>query len=86
VAQAALVGLGLEPDDAAWDDPLAPLPPVARVERAMADAAWLREHVYPWATRRLRGRSTGDQLGPKRPVLGPVDGVARSTDSAQHGH
>jgi len=26
VAQAALVALGLEPDDARWDDPLAPLP------------------------------------------------------------
>ena len=29
VAQGALVGLGLTPDDAAWDDPLTPLPPDA---------------------------------------------------------
>lgn len=75
VAQAALVALGLAPDDAAWDDSLAPLPPVPRVERAMADAAWLRGYFYPWATRRLRGRSSGDVLEPKRPVLGPVEVV-----------
>ncbi|WP_242511373.1 SGNH/GDSL hydrolase family protein [Pengzhenrongella frigida] len=74
VAQAALVGLGLEPDDAAWDDPLTPLPPVPRLEKAMSDAVWLREHVYPWATRRLRHRSSGDLRTPKRPELGPVEG------------
>ena len=31
VAQGALVGLGLAPDDAAWDDPLTPLPPAPRI-------------------------------------------------------
>ncbi|HEY5516446.1 MAG TPA: SGNH/GDSL hydrolase family protein [Pengzhenrongella sp.] len=82
VAQAALVALGLRPDDAAWDDPLTPLPPTPRLERAMADAAWVREHLYPWATRRLRGRSTGDLWGPKRPVLGPVEAPVRSTGPA----
>lgn len=85
VAQAALVGLGLLPDDAAWDDPLVPLPPVPRVEQAMADAAWLRAHVYPWATRRLRGRSTGDLRVPKRPALGPVEEAARSAGSGPDG-
>jgi len=85
VGQAALVGLGLAPDDAAWDDPLVPLPPVPRLEQAMADAAWLREHVYPWATRRLRGRSTGDLRVPKRPVLGPVVGVAQPAESGPDG-
>ncbi|HEY8719628.1 SGNH/GDSL hydrolase family protein [Pengzhenrongella sp.] len=78
VAQAALVALGLAPDDAAWDDPLIPLPPVPRLERAMADAAWVREYLYPWATRRFRGRSSGDLRLPKRPELGPVEGPARS--------
>lgn len=74
VAQAALVGLGLMPDDDAWDDPLAPAPPIPRLGRAMADAAWVREFVYPWATRRLRGVSSGDAWGPKRPDLGPIHG------------
>jgi len=73
VAQAALVALGLEPDDDAWDDPLAPLPPLPRTEQLRADAAWIREHVYPWATRRLRRRSSGDLRVPKRPGLAPLD-------------
>jgi len=72
VAQAALVALGLAPDDEAWDDPLAPLPPAPRTERVREDLTWLREHVYPWATRRLRGRSSGDARVPKRPTLEPV--------------
>ena len=72
VAQAALVALGLPPDDASWDDPLAPRPPVPRLEQARADAAWLREHAYPWATRRLRGRSSGDLRAAKRPEPRPV--------------
>ncbi len=72
VSQAALVALGLPPDDAGWDDPLTPLPPVPRLEQARADAAWLRVHAYPWATRRLRGRSSGDLRVPKRPEPRPV--------------
>ena len=73
VAQAALVGLGLEPDDPAWDDPLTPLPPTPRLTRARQDAQWVRVHVYPWATRRLRGQSSGDLRVPKRPQLSPLD-------------
>jgi len=73
VAQAALVALGLPPDRADWDDPLAPLPPVPRLAQARANARWLREHAYPWATRRLRRRSSGDVRVPKRPVPAPVE-------------
>lgn len=73
VAQAALVGLGLTPDDPAWDDPLTPLPPTPRMRKAREDAAWMREHVYPWATRRLRKTSSGDRRLPKRPALTPLD-------------
>ena len=72
VAQGAMVALGLEADDDAWDDPLAPLPPLPRVDRARADVQWWRAHAYPWATRRLRGRSSGDLRGPKRPELLPL--------------
>lgn len=82
IAQGALVALGLEPDDPAWDDPLAPLPAVSRATRLADDSRWLREHAVPWATRRLRGRSSGDARHPKRPDLAPVeaapdDGPAR---------
>ncbi len=73
VAQAALVALGLEPDDPAWDDPLTPLPPVPVLDRARSNAYWLRVHAAPWATRRLRRRSSGDGRAAKRPIPVPVD-------------
>ncbi|MBM7821152.1 lysophospholipase L1-like esterase [Cellulosimicrobium cellulans] len=72
VAQAALVGLGLAPDDAAWDDPLTPLPPSPVIDRARQNAQWLRAHVVPWAQRRLTGTSSGDGRLPKAPDLLPV--------------
>ena len=73
VAQGALVALGVEPDDARWDDPLIPLPSLPPPARVRADAEWLRVHVYPWATRRLRGKSSGDRRLAKRPDLAPVE-------------
>lgn len=72
VAQGALVALGLAPDDAGWDDPMVPLPPLPRTAQLRDDAQWFRDHAYPWATRRLRGRSSGDQRRPKQPELAPV--------------
>ncbi|MGW4422878.1 SGNH/GDSL hydrolase family protein [Streptosporangium sp. NPDC004631] len=39
-----------------------------RVRRA-EDVRWVREHLGPWVARRLRGRSSGDGLDPKRPDL-----------------
>lgn len=83
VAQAALVALGLEPDDPDWDDPLAPLPPLPRTAQVRHDAEWLRTHVYPWATRRLRGRSSGDRRQPKRPALEPVGPVRSALPQAR---
>lgn len=73
VAQAALVGLGQTPDDDAWDDPLTPLPAKPVIERLNTDATWFREHAYPWATRRLRGRSSGDLRVPKQPEYVTVE-------------
>lgn len=67
VAQGALVALGLAPDDPTWDEPLAPLPRLPRAEQARLDAQWLRLYAYPWATRRLRGMSSGDTHHPKLP-------------------
>lgn len=37
------------------------------------DVEWLREHLGPWVLRRLRGRSSGDNVSPKRPDLSPFD-------------
>ena len=69
VAEAALVALGLEPDDPSWDDPMVPLPAPPLVERVRGDVDWLRDHAYPWATRRLRHQSSGDERYPKYPEL-----------------
>lgn len=72
VTQAALVALGLGADDVAWEDPLVPLPPVARAARWRGDLGWVRQYAGPWVARRLRGRSSGDALQPKRPEPGAV--------------
>ncbi|MEU1878380.1 SGNH/GDSL hydrolase family protein [Streptosporangium sp. NPDC020072] len=51
-------------------------PPRERVtpgERRREDVRWVREHLGPWVVRRLRGRSSGDGLDPKRPDLGLLD-------------
>ncbi len=37
-----------------------------------AEAVWLQQHFVPWIARRLRGRSSGDGVAPKRPQLAPV--------------
>jgi len=67
VTQAALVALGLEADDPNWDVPLEPEALQSRLERMQEDAEWFKTHVFPWATRRLRGRSSGDDRVAKRP-------------------
>lgn len=67
VTQAALVALGLEADDPNWDVPLEPEALQSRLERMQEDAEWFKTHVFPWATRRLRGRSSGDARVAKRP-------------------
>ena len=71
VARAALRALGIEasPD---WDAPLTPLPPPGRLEAARSNAQWAREWAVPWATRRLRRRSSGDLVSAKRPVPEPI--------------
>ena len=33
------------------------------------DVRWARRHLAPWVSRRLRRRSSGDLIGPKRPIL-----------------
>lgn len=67
VAQAALAGLGLAPDDPSWDDAEITLPALPVREQLALNAAWVRHHAYPWATRRLRGTSLGRDLAPKFP-------------------
>lgn len=85
VAQAALVGLGLAPDVPDWDEPPAPLPPVPRLAQVRDDARWAKVHLYPWATRRLHGTSSGAHRTAKRPNPSPVEVVQAEAGQAQTG-
>lgn len=72
IAAALASALGLPGVDTGWH---APLPEPIRSgwgSRSRAELAWVRAHLVPWAWRHLRGRSSGDGIGPKRPVLGLV--------------
>jgi lysophospholipase L1-like esterase len=71
IALHALHVLGL-PADGDWATPLPARPPRTRQQAMREDAAWVRAHVLPWVGRRLRGRSSGDGLEPKRPTLAPL--------------
>jgi hypothetical protein len=42
------------------------------------DARWLRVYAAPWLSRRIRGRSSGDGVLPKRPQLQPLAEAAAS--------
>jgi lysophospholipase L1-like esterase len=42
------------------------------------DARWARVHAAPWVGRRLRGRSSGDGIPPKRPQLLPFGAAPAS--------
>ncbi len=46
---------------------------LARGARYRENAEWTRTHFAPWVHRRLTGRSSGDDVTPKRPALAPVD-------------
>lgn len=37
-----------------------------------ADLRWAGQHLAPWVKRRLTGRSSGDTITAKRPLLGPL--------------
>jgi len=82
LCQAALVGLGLEPDDPDWHEPLPTAETARRVDRIREHGLWLRRDVAPWVGRGLRGRSTGDDRSAKRPRLVAVvpDGALVKTE------
>jgi len=67
VALHALDALGVGSGED-WASPLPPAPSRVRREAAREDAQWVRAYVGPWVGRRLRGRSSGDAVQPKRPV------------------
>lgn len=40
------------------------------------DAVWAKEHLAPWVKRRLTGKSSGDNIQPKRPTWEPIAPLA----------
>ncbi len=70
VAIAVLDRLGVDHDlQPATVDPLPTLSPRAKWA---ADIVWARTYLAPWVRRRLTGTSSGDTLGPRRPVPAPM--------------
>jgi lysophospholipase L1-like esterase len=55
-----------------WQAPDHPARKAWVVARAQ-DVHWAGTHLLPWIKRRLTGRSSGDNLSAKRPVLTPID-------------
>jgi lysophospholipase L1-like esterase len=51
-----------------------PRPVLSAREARAANWEWTREHLGPWVRRRLTGRSSGDDVRPKYPVLTPPGG------------
>jgi len=71
VAAHVLRALALEPDPQWLDAPARPAPASWLAARG-ADLRWVSTHLVPWIKRRLTGRSSGDNVRPKRPGLAPI--------------
>jgi lysophospholipase L1-like esterase len=70
VAAHVLKALGLPPDEQWLVVPSRPARTPWLAARG-ADLRWAGQHLAPWIMRRLRGRSSGDLVTPKRPLLKP---------------
>ena len=72
IAQAAAQTLELPGATADWRDPLPSIGRLPIAEGLAREVAWTGRYFVPWVGRRLRGRSSGDRVQPKRPHLTPV--------------
>ena len=73
IAIAALDALGIEHD--LQPLPIAAAPALTRREQRAVDIVWAKDHLAPWVKRRITGRSSGDGVTPKYPVLTPLHPV-----------
>jgi hypothetical protein len=71
VAGQVLTALGVGCEEDWLLVPERPLPKPWLAARA-DDLRWAGRHLAPWIKRRLTGRSSGDTVTAKRPLLGPV--------------
>ena len=66
MAAAEVLGVG----DASWRQDVTDRPAVpSRLQRVRSDVHWTFAHAVPWALRRVRNQSSGDEVSAKRPVL-----------------
>lgn len=66
IARMVLNTLGVENDLQPFNPE--PMPAVSWRQARTEDLVWARTHFAPWIMRRLRGRSSGDHIQPKRPT------------------
>jgi hypothetical protein len=77
VALRACEALGVRVDED-WREPWPALDSPSASGRAAwlaarrMDLRWARDHAAPWVARRVRHRSSGDNVDPKRPKLLPL--------------
>lgn len=72
IAAGLAATLGLPGFDETWAAPLPSMPAPTPWSRIRADAHWAATYLLPWLMRRLTGRSSGDGVVAKRPVLEPI--------------
>jgi lysophospholipase L1-like esterase len=72
IAEALAHALGLPGVDDTWSNPLPDPWSPTRFDLVRAEVAWARNHLFPWIWRHMRGRSSGDGITAKRPVLMPL--------------
>jgi hypothetical protein len=57
---------------------------LAWVSAREQDTRWAVEYAVPWVRRRLRRKSSGDGIPPKRPDLLPLDALTGFTGGEAH--
>ena len=67
VARMVLNTLDVPNDLKPWEPE--PMPTVPWRQARAEDIVWARTHLAPWIMRRLRGKSSGDHIQPKRPTF-----------------
>ena len=70
IAEALAQALGLTGSDDRWRVPFASEWRQTRVQWWAAEARWARRYLLPWLWQGVRGKSSADGRGPKRPELG----------------
>jgi lysophospholipase L1-like esterase len=67
IARMVLDTLGVSNDLKPWEPE--PMPSIRWRQARAEDIVWARTHFAPWIMRRLRGKSSGDHVQPKRPTF-----------------